>query len=243
MSQPIVATPGAEPTATTAPVVAGAVEPAPVVTPGATQVQPEPAAEPKSLASLPQEVQDYIKSLRTENADRRKKGKTLEESLTTLKTEGEDFRNKVAKAIGIETELSPEDQINQLTENTYDLQTKNFMLETMMEQGIGKADSEYFQFLLTQRAASLGENEELSEEQLQSIVTEVKARSAAPVNSSTSVSTQNPGGAAPTPGISTDITPQQFAKMNITEKSEMFGRNPEIYNSLMAQVKEKGLII
>jgi len=233
------ATPGAEPTNNEA--ANANANPEGGASNAASQ-EPVGGVEPNSASGWDDETRAYIKKLREENATRRTKGKELEDRLSEMETNTGEFRKNLAKALGFETDMTPEEQVEQLTNNQHDLESQNFMLRTMIEYGITKDDSDYFQFLLTKKASELPEDGELGEDDLASIVSEVKARGVGS-NAATSVSTQSPNGTAPAAGGTTDITPERFAKMNITEKSELFAKNPQVYNSLMGQVKEKGLLI
>lgn len=190
-----------------------------------------------------EETTAYIKQLRTESADKRTKNKELSDNVKALNEKFSTLQTGIAKALGIETEATPEQQLEQVQGKAYELETQNFMLNTMMEKGINKDQADYFSFLVEKRANELGENEEMTEEMLDSIVADVHKVSGASGNNSTSVQTGSPNGTSPAGNIAnTGPSIEEFAKMNTTEKSQIYAKSPEMYNTLMTQAVTKNLI-
>jgi len=74
-----------------------------------------------------------------------------------------------------------------------------------------------------------------------SIVARVKASSSGPGNGAGDGTTSQ-GGKRPDPNTKTTYTVEQFARMSITDKSNLYTKQPDLYSSLMAEAKEKRLI-
>lgn len=218
-----------------------------------TPATPPAAGTPGAAAHAggePQEVDEskwddktkaYITKIRKEAATRRTENKTLEEKVTAL---GEQF-GAVKKALGIEKDETPEQKIEVLQNSLYASQHESQLYKIALEKGIVHDDVEYFSYLVSKAASSLKENEEMSAETLDGIVADVKKRSAKPGATSTSVSTAGAASGEGAPGANnpTDITVEQFAKMNTSQKSEIYVKNRALYDNLMQQAKAKRVLI
>lgn len=181
----------------------------------------------------------YIAKLRGESAKHRTKAKELGSKLTQTEAQ----KKAILKAAGIEDESeSPEVKLQAATSEKHALTFRNATLELALENGIAKDDVEYFQFLIEKRAAGLKDDEELSDEQMAGIIADVKKRGGKGAGN-TSVG-QGKGasggtGGSPNPeGTNTAVTLDQFCKMNMSEKTKLYGQNADLYNQLMSQARE-----
>ena len=181
----------------------------------------------------------YIKKLRDENATHRNKSKDLASKLKLSEQQKKD----VLKAIGIEDESEkPEEKINKLTATTQQLEFDRAILESALEHGIGKDDLKYYKYLMSDAVSQLKEGEELSDEQLAEILAEAKkGRSKGAAN--TTVGKGKSGKEEPPPGNSKEVTLDQFCKMSITEKSNLYLKNPDKYAELRDEAKSKKRLV
>lgn len=184
-------------------------------------------------------TKDYIKRLRTESADRRTKAKDLETRYNDLNTEVTTLKTGLAQALGIDTEATPEQQIEALSHQSQSFESENALLHLMLEKGIKSEGKDYFMFLMEKRASELGENEELTDDMITQIVGEVQAKGGGvttPVGSgTTSVGNDGQGAKPPAGGNGKEVTIQEFSAMNISERSQLYTTNPNLYSSLMTQ--------
>jgi len=189
------------------------------------------------LPSDPEELKKYILQLRKENAKHRTKAKNLEDSSTTAEQKLQEMRSNLAKALGLEgeDEVSPEEQVQHLTSYTQQLEIQSALMETALVNGVSANELGYFKYLLAERLEALEEGEELGEEEMAEIVGEVKRVSAAK-SASTGVGTKAP---APTNTSSGGVTVEQFMKMSVTEKSQLYMRDKSLYERLVEEAKKK----
>lgn len=186
---------------------------------------------PKSL----EEAMDIIKSLRNENAKHRTKNKTLEESLG--KYDGE--LKKVKEALGIKDESEdPKVALANLQQTNEALQVEMSVMSLAMEHQIPFENQKYFKFLLGEKFESLGEGEELSDEDLAEVIAQAKGIGGGQGKKSTGLN----GGAKPNEGANQGVTVEQFAEMSIAEKSDLYGKNPQLYQQLFQQAVSKKLL-
>lgn len=182
----------------------------------------------------------HIAKLRSENAKHRTKNKELN---SKVKSE-QDRVKAILKAAGIESEdEKPEEQVKNLTNTTNELAFRNVVLEMAVDHGIPSENVKYFQFLIQDRTAGLEEGEELSEDDLAAIVKEAKGRSGK--KATTTVGSGKPGSKEPAPatGDEGEITLDQFCSMSITEKSKLYEKNPDTYESLAKAAKAQRRLI
>ncbi len=179
-----------------------------------------------------------IAKLRKENASRRTASKALEEKVTKMQ---EQFSG-IGKALGLTTEETPEKRIEALQETANAAQGQAQLYKVALDKGIPGEDVEFFSYLVEKAAGQLADGAEMSEETLDGIVTEVKKRSAkGSATTGVGSGAGNNGVTPPTKGDN-EITVEAFAKMTITQKSDIFQKNRELYNSLFQQAKEKKLL-
>lgn len=182
------------------------------------------------VSKLDPKVQKLIKDLRNENAGSRKSNKALTESHGKLK------KALVEAGIIEDDEEAPEEKLKAITAQHEVSVVNNAILETAIEHGVGKDDLKYFRFLVQEKFETLGEDEELDSDQLAELAAEARKRSGTQATGSTSVTEK---GKAPAPGATGAVSLDQFVKMNMGEKSELYTKNPATYNQLMAEAKSK----
>lgn len=183
----------------------------------------------------------YIAKLRGENAKHRTKAKELASKLTTTEAQ----KKAILKAAGIEDESeNPEEKLKLTTSKNQELEFRSAILETALEHGIAKDDVKYFSFLVQEASSQLKDDEELSDEALKLIVADVRKR-----GSGKSASTSVGGG-----GKGKDENPNpedkggavkldDFVRMNFSEKTKLYGQNPDLYNQLVAEAKRTNRLI
>lgn len=191
------------------------------------------------LSKLDPKAQKLIKDLRTESASHRSQNKNLNSQLGTLKKALVD-----AGVIEDDSE-KPEEKIKSLSEKSSALEFRSAILESALEHGVSKDGLEYFEFLVSKRASALEEGQELTDEILGELASQVikQAGGKSSGAKSTSVGNGDKGANPPPPGDAGGVTLDQFVKMNITEKSQMYIKTPELYNQLHKEAKEKKLLI
>lgn len=175
-----------------------------------------------------------IQKLRKENAKHRIKNKETNARLSALETKF----GGVKKALGVEEEESPEEKAEKLQSQNERLQLEVHIAQLARDFEIPKEHDKYFRFLLASKMEQLEEGEELSDEDLEEVVKDVRTVSAKKGSGSSGV---NASGKKADEGAG-DITVEKFAKMNLGERSEIYTKNPGQYNSLFQAAKEKGLL-
>jgi len=205
--------------------------------PGEQGGEPIEADLESDLPSDPDELKKYILQLRKENAKHRTKAKNLKDSSTTAEQKLQEMRSNLARALGLEgeDEVSPEEQVQHLTSYTQQLEIQSALMETALVNGVSAGELGYFKYLLAERLEALEEGEELGEEEMAEIVSEVKRVSAAKT-ASTGVGSKSP---APTSSHSGGVTVEQFMKMSVTEKSQLYMKDKGLYERLVEEVKRK----
>lgn len=197
------------------------------------------------VEKLDPKAQALIKKLRKENADHRIKNKDLKSKVLSAAE-----RDKALKqALGLESEEDkPEEKVKALTAETDALSFRNAVLEMALENGIAAQDVKYFEFLVTQKAGELKDDEELSDEQLAEIIADVKKRGGGQKKASTSVGNgggegKKDGSNPPPPGEDGEVNLDKFCKMTMAEKSALFGKNPELYKQLASEARRANRLI
>jgi len=185
-------------------------------------------------STLDAKTQNYLKKMRAENAKHRTRANKVETELEGVKAKLKGL------AGGEEDDTPPEKKIEELASSVNSLSMENAILSIAVQNNIGADSLDYFKFLVGKRAGELEEGEELTDEDLKPIIAEVKSKLGKSTQTSTSV-TPNQNNTNPDGGG--EITLEQFAKMGIMDKSTLYRKNPKLYESLMAQAKEKKLLI
>jgi hypothetical protein len=179
----------------------------------------------------------YIAKLRKENASHRTKSKDLASKLKL----SDEQKRAILKAAGIESEdEKPEEKISKLTQET---QTQSFrlaILESAMQHGVPRDQVDFYEFLVSKATSQLEEGEELSEEALAEIVTQVKASGKTPANTKPG----KEGDKTPPPGSDANrVTLEKFISMSMMEKSALYTKNEALYTELMTQAKAKRKLV
>lgn len=190
--------------------------------------------------SLDEKTKNYIKGLRKENANYRTKAKNLEEKYN-------DLDGRVKKVLGgEENEQPPEERAQALEAHANNLQFENALLQTAVQNGVAGEGFDYFKFLMTQEVEKLGDEEELSEERLSEIVQEVQTRTGTPTTSTTrtSVSGQDGDDGSQNPNNTNgEVTLDEFVNMSLVQKSDLYQKNPQVYEKLMKEAKQKKRLV
>ena len=193
------------------------------------------------------EQKAYIQKLRKESSGYRQKAKGLESKLTALTEKVSKLEGGIKKAIGIEGEgeADPEKLKGTIADKDaqiVQLQSQLGLMQAADEYGIPSKGRKYFATLVADAADSLEEGEEITEEQMADIVTEVKSLFGKAANSSINDDDGKGGGGKP-PAGGDKITVEKFAKMTTTEKSVLYQKNPDLYKDLFQQAKDKRMLI
>lgn len=190
------------------------------------------------LDSLDEKTKAYIKKLRRESAKYRTKGQNLEDRFSKIES-------GLKNLFGGENEddASPEEKLSALTAQSSALAADNAILASAIEMGVPKDKVKYYKFLVQEKLEGLKDGEELSEEDLEEIAKEAIGSSASGGATRTGVGgDKDKGKKPPAGGSGDDIDVAKFAKMGITEKSELYQKNPEKYEALMKEALEKRLL-
>jgi hypothetical protein len=200
--------------------------------------EPDPESDDPDEEKLDAKTKAYLAKLRKENASHRTKNKDL-----VSKSKEKDEKIKaILKAAGIETDEDPAKKIEALTAQTQTAAFRNAVLESALEHGIGKDDLEFYEFLVAKAAGQLGEDEELSEDQVAEIVKQVKAKSAKG-RANTTVGKGKDGKGDPDPDNQSGVTFVQFLRMGIAEKSALYTKHPDVYNKFVQQAKQERKLV
>jgi len=180
----------------------------------------------------------YVEKLRKEAAKTRIKAKELETQHTQLSERFSKFEGGLKSLFKGEKDekLSPEERIERLEKREQEqerssqaLELANALKEAALEHGVGKADLEYFEFLVGKKLEKLGEDEELSDDDLKALAKQAKAKSAA---KSTSVDNDD----EPSPDEDDgEISLDEFQEMGIGAKSALYQKDKPLYEKLAAQ--------
>lgn len=196
-----------------------------------TKTQGDGQGSGNSTMSL-EDAQKIIKELRAENAKHRTEKNNLstrlekiEKGLKLVSGDGEDDETAEVKLGKLEPKIQS-------------LEVRNAMYELAIEHSISKADFEYFEFLMSKKFDSLEEGQEMTEEDLEAILGQLKSRSQkAPANTSAGTGTK-PDNASGKDGV----TLEQFVKMGMMEKSKLYQTKPDLYASLLSEARNKKLL-
>lgn len=193
-------------------------------------------------SKLDAKTKAYIEKLRKESAKNRVKAR---DTASKLKAE-EERKKAILKAAGIESEDDEpaEVKLQKSQQESSNLQFRNAILETAVTNGVPAASLKYFQFLMTEAVTELEEDEELSDEKLAEIVAEAKKQGGSGKANTTVGGKGKGSGQAPNPnGGSTEISLDTFTRMTITEKSELYVKNPSKYEALVKEAKQKKKLV
>lgn len=193
------------------------------------------SGEEDAIYSDPTKVKDLVKSLRTENAKHRTKNKELDSKLSGL----EATLGKLKSALGgEEEETDPAVAAQNLAAQNQALHVELGIAQLALEHGIGSSDAQFFKFLLAQKFEGLGEGEEVTDDDVKAIVSEVKKRGGAASNGSTGLNLES----RPNADKKTDLSVEEFAGLGLAEKSQLYAKNPDQYQKLFNEAVKKRLI-
>lgn len=209
-----------------------------------TKEQPQPTKDQESSSSddendlekwEPAKVKDYVKKLRTENKSYRQRAKGLEDRLGSIE-------QGLKKVFGVDEneQVDPETKITELTQINQMKDVRLAILETALQSGITGSDNiEYFEFLMGKKLAELNDDEELSDEDLQGIVARVQGNQANTMKNTTIVHEKG----KPVAEGKETVSLEQFMKMSVMAKSELFRTNEALYNKLLKDARDKKLFV
>lgn len=182
----------------------------------------------------------YVEKLRKENAKTRVKAKELEDDHKKLNERVSKFEGGLKNLFKEEGDdkLTSEERIAKLEERerkkeeaAAHLELTNAVKSAALEHGVGKADFEYFEYLVSKKLGALGEDEELSDDDLEKIAKQAKAKSAP---KSTSVDGKNPD----PDEEDGEITIEQFQEMGIGARSALYQKDKALYERLVVAEKQ-----
>lgn len=206
----------------------------------------------------PEKVKGYVKTLRKENQRYRKTSQESKTELANMRKQISGMQTTVAKALGLAEgeEMTPEEQAEALHGQLGASQFKTAVLEAAYSYEVPPSSREYFEFLVQKEVASLDEGEELDDEKLAEIAK--KAKGAGGKKSfSTSISQKGAGRhgddsdeedgdddeSEPPPSKGTKgLTAERFADMGTIEKTNLYNKNPGLYEKLMVEARRKKLL-
>lgn len=178
----------------------------------------------------PEDMKKVIKDLRKENAASRTKSKSQEDSFKTLSEQ----LSGIKKHLGIKDDVDPAEQIKGLTAKTEDLELELSLQQLARAHNIPVEHDEYFRFMIGKKTSALKDDEELGEDAIKEVVEEVQKysgfKSAKPNKNGTGVDENGGGKKDPASGGGGGMTPEQFAKLNINEKSKLYVDNKPEYD-------------
>lgn len=176
----------------------------------------------------PKKAMAEIKKLRKESADKRTKSKDLETKLNAMTAQ----MDKLKKAIGgEEDDLSPEEKISRLQSEKEQVEIEASINHLARVYQVPIEHDDYFRFLLSKKFSELQDGEEVDDEQMNEIVSKVGALSAGQKGNGTGVDSKKPN-----PGTGTDgVTAADFKKMGTIEKSQLYSKNPTLYDKLRTE--------
>lgn len=177
--------------------------------------------------SLDDKTKKYIKKLRQEAKDRRTES-------NKLSTRMEKFEKGFKAMFGDEDDdTDPEESLKSLQGQFESSVSENAILRLAISNGIsGEEGLEYFEFLMSKRLNSLEEGEELTEDDLEDIISKC-SKGAGAGKANTSTKGDSKGNKGPDKN-NDEVTQEEFDKMGMMAKSKLYEKNPELYNKLMA---------
>ena len=212
-----------------------------------------PPPDNNNIENLPEWGQKHIKELREESKGRRLKIAEMEKLVETQKTEIAKQKEEILqiqagikKLTGAETEdnkgkETPENDTQKLLESlvakTQQMEEERFLRDLFTNTKYQNKTLTIFVFKLQQAYENLPEGQEdVSEETLLEIQKEIHKRcriEKGPANSSV-------GGGPPKNDDKVDtITYEEFLKMGIFRRQDLYEKNPNLYKQYVTKAKEK----
>jgi hypothetical protein len=200
---------------------------------GAAQDQQQAPEQGGGIQTLEQAM-DEIKKLRAENAKHRNRNKELDSSLG----EREQILQKMKHALGLEEETDPAEHLEALAQQNQQLQVELTVKELVQNFGVPNETEKYFRFLLSERLESLEEGEELTEDEIEVLAQEARKIRGGAVGSSTGLSLEK----QPNASAQGTVSAADFAKMGLSERSQLYTKNPALYQKLFDEAQAKRLL-
>lgn len=205
----------------------------------------EDETDPGEKLGFTKEQKAYVDGLRKQSANYRTKAKELDSGLKATNERLNKFEGGLKKLFGDDGDdtgnLTPEQRIERLekrhqqekqqrAEEQEQVALEAALKGAALEYGVKKEDYEYFEFLVGKRLATLGEDEELSDEEVAQLAKQAKAKSA---SRSTSVD-----GDGPDPDEEDgEVTLEEFMGMGIGAKSALYQKDKALYDKLLVAEK------
>lgn len=206
----------------------------------------------------PEKVKGYVKGLRKENAKYRKEAKTTKSELADFRKQITGMQTAVAKALGLKEgeELTPEEQAEALSGQLGAQQFKTAVLEAAYQYEVPRDSRDYFEYLVQKQASELEEGEELTDEDIEMLAKKAKGKSGK-AGFSTSITKgagrrrdeeadededSDESDAPPPSKGGSKLTAEQFAEMGTVAKTNLYSKNPGLYDKLMAEARRKNLL-
>ena len=191
----------------------------------------------KEIEKFPEEAQKIIKELREENANRRVKNKEIEEKATKMEKQFTELQDKLTKVFGggKETEEKPEELAAKLKKETEKVKNQQRFISLAYENNIKKENIDYFRYLVEQSERTLTDGQELPKQALDDIVKKVNAVSGSNKNTTSAGGDPPKGEGAGTTNVSS-VTLDEFKKMSLLERSNLYHSSAEVYNKLEAKL-------
>lgn len=189
-------------------------------------------------SKLDDAAKKYISKLRKENAKYRNGKKQSDTALTKLQEDLASMKKGLKGALGLkdDDDVDPAQEAQALKGTNAALVLNNAVAESAIEHGIPKEQYKYFRFLVSEKLESLKDGEELADEDMAAIATEVKKLSGTR-KTTTGAGAGGNGGNPPASGGGTEITAEAFKKMTTIEKTVLYEKNPTLYEQLKAAAK------
>lgn len=185
-----------------------------------------------------EKVKAEIAKLRKENAKHRHAKKEAYQA----KTDAETKLAAAKKLLGVEgDDESLEDKIKARDQRIAELEMETHLRNIESDLEIPKEHGEYFRFLLSKEFEKLKEGEELADEVLEGIVEKVKTLGGGKGKQQQSTGLDSGGKPNADEGKGT-LSVEQFVKMSVGEKSQLYVKNPQEYNRLFSAAREKKLL-
>lgn len=200
---------------------------------GAPEGSGDDGQEP-SDADIPESLKAYVQKLRKENAKYRTKAKNLEGESATVKEREAKVKKAMAILAGADEndELNPEELVPQLQQRVQGIEIEHAILQSAYMNGIPQDQLGYYRYQISERLGALEDGEELTDEDFAEIVAECQRVGGARASGGQNTGVGTGKAPNPAPGGSGSLTVEQFKKMSVTEKSQLYAKDPATYQRL-----------
>lgn len=180
------------------------------------------------IEQLPPDIQEYISQLRSENAERRTQNNRLKEENQAATTSQENLIHKLQNVLGIQTDNEP--TVESLTEQVaqYAKAEKQARLEFAIWRTAEKLGANAATLLDSKAfSKSLDGIDPQDDDAIEKVIKETMKTN--PLFAKTPPVTASTVEHAPSPG-GNEVTQEQFNKMTIKQRMNLFKTNRELYN-------------